>query len=233
MRFGFFDRKGRGVSVCSALILVLMLTVAAQKTSAGYNMTATLYNYDAANTPFAFQSDGTASAVYSPSSSLLSYAYPDPSCRNCGVTGYEWAFDLTQSSRSFLLTLTPVNGSPAGPFSGTRAFSGEVRSRCFDPGNNVFSWLAIQTSDTNCAMRVNFTYQNASYSLVMGPIEPGTGTATVACTSWNGSACSAWTDVPTAGVANANVAHLYLSGKRGSTLIGSYALSFNVTLTRP
>jgi hypothetical protein len=132
-----------------------------------------------------------------------------------------------------MLTLTPVNGSPAGPFTGTMAFSGNLRSRCFDPSNTPYDWLNIQTQDTNCAMRVNFTYSNVQYALVMSPLYPGTGTATVTCTNWNGTACSAWTDVPSLGP-NANVARLYSLGKSGSeTYVGSYALTFNATLTHP
>jgi hypothetical protein len=226
----------RRVCFAAALLSLLALgsiLLAAQKSSSSYNITATLYN-DVNNNPYALQSDGTNSAVYSPSSSVLTYLYPSPACTRCGTTAYEWALDVTQSSRWFLLTLTPLNGSPAGPFSGTQTFNGKLRSRCFDPGNNVYSWLAIQSQDTNCAMRVNFTYGRTDYTLVMSPLEAGTGTATVICTNWKGSLCSSWTDLPTAGVANANVAHLYSFGKGGAqTLIGSYALSFYITLTHP
>lgn len=201
---------------------------AAQKIATSYNITATLYNCcDASSNHFALESDGASgSAAYSPSSTLLSYL--------SGSSTYEWASDLTESGRAFLLSLTPVNGSPAGPFSGPLAFSGKLRSRCFDPSNNVYSWLAIQTFDANCAMRVDFTYNQTPYILVMSPIEAGTGTATVTCTNWNGSSCSAWTDVPTTGVPNATVAHLYSLGRGGKeTLVGPFALTFSATLTHP
>lgn len=207
-------------------------------TSGSYNISATFSNYDAGNNPFTLQGDGSSSAIYDPNhdSSILSYLYPDPNCKGCGTTGYEWALDLSQSSRSFLVALAPVNGSSNGPFLGPTALNGKLRSRCFDPSNNVYSWLAIQTSDSNCAMRVDFTYNNVNYTLVMSPIEPGTGTATVTCTSLNSSTstCSAWTDIPTTGVPNADVAHLYSVSKSGKlTLLGSYALSFEMTLTHP
>ena len=224
------------LSAASAAVL-FVLTAFGAKSTPNYNLTATMSNYNANNEPYRLQSDGSTSAVYDPNidSSILSYLYPSPACKTCGTTAYEWASDLSQSSRSFLVTLTPIN-SPVGPFTGPMAFNGKLRSRCFDPGNNVYSWLAIQTSDTNCAMRADFTYDNANYTLVMGPTEPGTGTATVTCTKWNSTTttCSAWTDVPNTGATNANVAHLYSIGRNGSMkLIGSYALSFDVSLTLP
>jgi hypothetical protein len=224
------------LSAASAIV-VLALTAFAAKSTANYNITATMFNYNANNVPYSLQGDGSTSTVYNPNtdSSILSYLYPDPNCTHCGTTAYEWALDLSQSSRFFLVTLTPIS-SPAGPFTGPVAFKGKLRSRCFDPGNNVYSWLAIQTSDTNCAMRADFTYNNVNYTLVMGPNESGTGTTTVTCTKWNSTTttCSDWTDVPNTGVTNANVAHLYSVGRNGSTkLIGSYALSFNISLTYP
>jgi hypothetical protein len=218
------------VSALMAVLISLMVLVvgAAAAPKAGpYTVTATVFNCcDANSHNFMFQSDGAVSSAYSS-------ATPGVLSELSGNISYEWVLDLTQSSRSFLLTLSPVNGSPSGPFVGTLGFNGKLRSRCFDPSNSVFSWLKIHTQDTNCAMRVDFTYGTVNYTLVMSPIEPGTGTATVACTNWNGSACSAWTDVSTAGVANANVAHLYAITRKGQTYVGSYALSFNVTMVHP
>jgi len=208
-------------------LMVLVVGVAAAPKAGPYTMTATVFNCcDSNSHNFMFQSDGAVSSAYSS-------ATPGVLSELSGDISYEWVLDLTQSSRSFLLTLSPVNGSPSGPFVGTLGFNGKLRSRCFDPSNSVFSWLKIHTQDTNCAMRVDFTYGTVNYTLVMSPIEPGTGTATVACTNWNGSACSAWTDVSTAGVANANVAHLYAITRKGQTYVGSYALSFNVTMVHP
>jgi hypothetical protein len=205
------------VSGLMAALISLMVLVggaaAAPKTSP-YTVTSTVSN----NSAFTLQSDGGAA-----------YSSATPGVLSELISAYQWDLDLTQSSRYFLLTLSPVNGSPSGPF-GTMGFNGMLQSRCFDPSNSLFSWLKIQTQDANCAMRVDFTYGTVNYTLVMSPVEPGTGTATVACTNWNGSACSAWTDVPTAG-ANANVAHLYTLPRNGKQkYVGSYALSFNVTI---
>ncbi len=222
--------------LCLLVLVACTLTLAAQKTTAYYTITATMYNFDASNNPFTLQSDGTTSAVYNPNtdSTILGYLYPSPSRSCCATIYYEWDADLSQSSRSFLLTLKPLDGTSPDLFNGgTVAFNGQFRSRCFDPANNVFNWTTIQTSDTNCAMRVNFTYQNTNYTLVMSPLEAGTGTATVTCTNWNGTICSAWTDVPTAGIVNANVAHLYSSTKKGSQYVGAYALTFSMSMTHP
>jgi hypothetical protein len=83
-------------------------------------------------------------------------------------------------------------------------------------------------------MRVLFTYAGVNYTLVMSPEqaasgEPATGSATVTCTSGT-SPCTSWTDVPTSGIANANVANLY---NGGSSPIGQYYLTFNITLSHP
>lgn len=214
--------------VTAVLILSSAAILGAQKPKGSPvpAVAATLYNCcDSTGLSFAVESDGAAgSALYSNGtggvSSILS-----------GATQYEWDLDLTQSSRFFWLTLRPVNGSKPGPFTGSLAFNGQVFSRCFDPGNNVFSWEAIETQDTNCAWRINFTFAGVDYTLVMGPTYPGTGTATVTCTNWTGASCTAWTDAPSAGP-NANVADLYSVGKHGDTSLGAYALSFNAKLTR-
>jgi hypothetical protein len=218
------------LSVMALAICCLQVQhTSAQKHGSSNTITGTIFNCcDASSANFTLESDGTASAVYSNGTAGVT-----SDLATCSVTACEWALGLEQSTRFFMLTLTPVNGSAAGPFTGTMAFNGDLRSRCFDPSNTPFDWLNIQTQDTNCAMRVNFTYNSVNYALVMSPLYPGTGTATVTCTNWNGAACSAWTDVPSLGP-NANVAHLYSLGKNGSdTYVGSYALTFSATLTHP
>ena len=154
-----------------------------------------------------------------------------------GTLYYQWNLDLSSSSRSFYVTLTPMPGSPAGPFT-TAAFNGVLHSRCFGTNSSTYvNWTTIQPGfpDTNCAMRVNFTYNATSYTLVMSPDQPGTGAATVSCTNWSSKAkaCVAWTDVPTVGITNANVANLYSGSPGAQTLVGSYALNFNIGITNP
>jgi hypothetical protein len=210
-------------SLCALLALLglAVIAVAASK----YTVTATMANgcCDANNNAFTLQSDGGGS--YSNQGTVLSQLTPS----NGSANYYQWSLDLTNSSRSFYLTLNPISGPDLfGSPSASLPFNGQVYSRCFTPSLALQNWTQIVTSDNNCAMRVNFTYQGVSYTLVMSPQYSGTGTATVTCMS-NSSPCSAWTDVPTPGITSANVANLY----NGSNLIGQYYLSFSITLTHP
>lgn len=208
-------------------LLALLLVASAALAGSRYSVTATISNSccDTNGNSYALQGDGA--GAYSNAGSLLSQLTP-----NNGPTNYyQWSFDLSNSSRSFSMTLTPVNGSQAGPFSGPLAFNGQLYSRCFTPSLGLQNWTQIVTSDNNCAMRANFSYGGVGYSLVMSPQVAGTGTATVTCTS-NSSPCSSWSDVPTTGpnASNPNVANLYGSG---GALVGQYYLSFNISLTHP
>ena len=216
----------RFVSVSIAILGLAIALLAASKVT----VTGTIYNFDGNNNALTLQSDGTTSAVYSPGSGVNSDLTPNVS--GAGTLYYQWSFDLGSSSRSYYLTLTPLNGSPA-VFSGSLPFNGQLFSRCFTSSGGYQNWTQIQLQlpDTNCAMRANFTYNGSGYSLVMSPSEAGTGTATVSCTNWNAksNSCAAWTDAPTAGGVNANVAHLYGPGG----LTGQYFLSFSISLTHP
>ena len=214
-------------AVLLAVTGMLMLSMSAwggiQKT-----ISATIYNQDSLGNPYTLESDGTSSALYKTGAGVDSDLTPIKAIN--GVVYFQWDLDLS-TSRSFYLTLTPLNGSPI-VFSGSMAFNGQLYSRCFTSSGGYQNWTQIQPNyaDTNCAMRVNFTYNGTGYSLVMSPEQTGTGTATVTCTNWSTSSksCVAWTDVPTGGT-NANVANLY----SGSTLVGQYLLSFKITLTNP
>jgi hypothetical protein len=193
----------RNVRLMGALLALLGVAVVALA-AAKYTVTATIYNYDANNNTFTLQSDGTSSAVYSTGSGLDSGLTPNV---GAGSLYYQWGLDLTNSSRSFYLTLIPLPGSPS-VFSGPLPFNGQRYSRCFTGSGGYQNWTPIQYADASCAMRVNFTYNGVGYSLlVMSPSYPGTGTATVTCPNWSPSSksCSAWTEVPTAGIMNANI----------------------------
>jgi hypothetical protein len=192
-----------------------------------------MYNYNG-STPYSLQSDGNSSAAYGNTAGVSSNLSPTT---GGGTDFYQWNLDLSNSSRAFYLTLNPVNGnSAAAPFTGTVPFSGVLHSRCFTSTGGYQDWTKIQPSypDGNCAMRVNFTYGGASYSLVMSPDTSGTGTATVTCTNWSASSksCVAWTDVPNSSSVNANVAYLY-DTSNGQTYVGSYSLTFNISVTHP
>lgn len=220
-----FRKPPAGRLLCA--LFALLVVASAALAGSRYSVTATISNgcCDANGNSYTLQSDG--GGAYSNGGTLLSQITP-----NNGPTNYyQWSFDLSNTSRSFYLTLMPVNGSPAGPFPGPLPFNGQLYSRCFTPSLGLQNWTQIVTSDNNCAMRVNFSYGGVGYSLVMSPQYSGTGTATVTCTS-NSSPCSSWTDVPTTGpnASNPNVANLYGSG---GALIGQYYLSFNINLTHP
>ncbi len=218
-------RTPQAVRLMGAL-LALLVVASAALAGGRYPVTATISTGCCDGNGNGYTLQGDVAGAYSNAGSLLSQITP-----NNGPTNYyQWSFDLSNSSRSFSLTLTPVNGSQAGPFSGPLAFNGQLYSRCFTPSLGLQNWTQIVTSDNNCAMRANFSYGGVGYSLVMSPQVSGTGTATVTCTS-NSSPCTAWTDVPTTGpnASNPNVANLY----DGATLVGQYYLSFNVSLTHP
>ncbi len=210
--------------VTGMLILSISAWGGIQKT-----ISATIFNQDSLGNAYALQSDGTSSALYKTGAGVDSDLTPIKAIN--GTVYFQWDLDLSHSSRSFYLTLSPLNGSPI-VFAGSMAFNGQLYSRCFTSSGGYQNWTLIQPQypDTNCAMRVNFTYNGTGYSLVMSPEQTGTGTATVTCTNWSTSSksCVAWTDVPTGG-SNANVANLY----SGSTLVGQYLLSFKITLTNP
>jgi hypothetical protein len=214
---------------------VLLLVAAITAWAAGaFTVTATMYNSNG-TAPYSLQSDGTSLASYGNTAKVNSTLSPTT---HGGPDYYQWDLDLSNSSRSFYLTLIPLDRSSvaAAPFSGPLSFAGVLYSRCFTPSGGYQDWTKIQPGypDGTCAMRANFSFNGASYTLVMSPEYVGTGTATVSCTKWNASSnsCVAWSDVPNSGAPNPNVAYLYDTSD-GQTYVGSYSLSFDVTLTHP
>jgi len=216
------------IKLVSIAVTVPLAAVVAAWAAGAFGVTATMYNYNG-STPYTLQSDGSLSATYAGDFTPSTHVVPD-----------YYQLDLSLGrSRSFYLTLIPLDSSSAAaaPFAGRLAFpSGILYSRCFTPSLAFQDWTQIQpaTPDGNCSMRVNFTYNGVDYILVMSPEYPGTGTATVTCTNWSMSAksCVDWTDVPNSSAANPNVAFL-LNKSNGESYIGSYTLSFNVTIAHP
>jgi hypothetical protein len=212
----------------SLAVTVPLAAVVAAWAAGAFGVTATIYNYNG-STPYTLQSDGSTLATYAGDFTPSTHVVPD-----------YYQLDLSlDRSRFFYLTLIPLDSSSAAaaPFTGRLAFpDGPLYSRCFTPSLGYQDWTQIQpaTPDGNCSMRVNFTYNGVNYILVMSPEYPGTGTATVTCTSWSTSAksCVAWTDVPNPTPPYNNVAFL-LNKSNGETYVGSYSLSFNVTVTHP
>src|SRR6202007_369882 len=97
-------RRLPAIHLMCPLIALLGLAITAVA-AARYTVTATIYNYDSNNNAFTLQSDGSSSAVYSTGSGVDSEITP-----NSGAGAlYQWGLDLSKSSRSFYLTLSPVN----------------------------------------------------------------------------------------------------------------------------
>jgi hypothetical protein len=176
-------------------------------------VTSSVFDTDAFGNPTVVQSDDSVagSAVYSGASGVVSQI----------DSGYvDWNLDLRNTNRGFLLTLvTTGGGSVPGLPSGPTFYTGRIVSRCYTPsgGTTAVSWFGITTiDDTNCAMRVNFTWSSNSYTLVMSPGYAGTGLASVHCNGVVGSSCADWTVSPNANTPNAGVANLYVVTKSGS-----------------
>ncbi len=227
------------------LAALLLAGIAVYATVARYTVTATIFNTNCTSTinggNCTLSSDGLTAgyAVYQNGPGVNSTLTPDST--GAGTLYDQWNLSFgNASSRSVYLTLTPINGAPP-IFTGSQSFQATLYSRCFTDAtaSTDQNWTLITSTnypngDPTCAMRVLFTSAGVSYTLVMSPAEaaksePATGAATVTCTS-NTSPCTSWTDVPTTGITNANVANLY---NGGSSPIGQYYLSFNVSLTHP
>lgn len=223
------------MTVRMTLALLAIFGFALLAFAASFTGTATLYS-DNGSTPYTLQSENNPSTVYGNGKGVSSYF--SPSTGGATTDYYQWNLELSGSSELYLLTLKPNDSASAAaaPFTGPVAFHGVLISRCFTSSGGYQNWTEIQPGypDGNCAMRANFTYDDASYTLVMSPDTSGTGTATVTCTNWStkSKSCAAWTDVPNSSATNPNVAYLYNTSK-GQTYVGSYSLSFNVTLTHP
>lgn len=222
--------------VMRVVVASVMLILAAVTAWAGgaFTVTATMYNFNG-STPYTLQSDGNTSAVYGDTKGSGVSSDLTPTAGG-GTDYFQWGLDLSKSSELFYVTLQPNDSASAAaaPFTGPVGFHGVLYSRCFTSSEGYQDWTKIQPGfpDGNCAMRVNFTYNGASYTLVMSPDTPGTGAATVSCTNTSSKSCVAWTDVPNSSAANAHVAYLY-NTSNGQTYVGSYSLSFNVSATHP
>lgn len=219
-----------------ALVAFAILLVCAVGAIAGasYNVTGTIYNYDANNNAYQLQGDSTPSATYAPKGSISSALTPSS---GSGTLRYEWRLDLQNSSRSFYVTLNSLDGSTP-PFVGPLAFNGALLPRCFDSSGANVDWTTIRPGypDGTCAMRIQFIYNGTQYALVMSPEFAGTGTAMVSCTNWSTAAnsCVAWSEVPNSAAPNAYVADLIIPNGGGNnipTILGKYALNFSVAVT--
>jgi hypothetical protein len=203
------------------------------------SVTSTLYSTagGAALTVQGDSSSGTSVYGNTPSNCSLK---PHSDCTIMDLLPNDWYLRLySGSGRTIYLTFTALGNSP-----NESALDGyylaQVATRCFDSNNN---WASIPatippgTSNNRCSLRFNFTAANGTnYFYVMSPKYSGSGWSTVACTSGTTGVCDAWTISPTPGSLgpNPNVANLYTVAKNGSlALVGTYEMTFNITMTQP
>jgi hypothetical protein len=226
-----------GTSFLCVLILAVLAAVPALATGkpkpVTYSVTSTAFDADVFATPTLVQGDDPAagSAVYvDGSGGAISEI-------DSGNT--DWNLDLRAASRGFYLTLVGSDGGPIPGFpSSPTLYQGRIVSRCFDPlgGTTTSSWFSIaeNADNPNCAMRVNFAYGGTSYTLVMSPVYPNTGRASVHCNGASGTSCVDWTISPNPNGANPGIANLYAIGRNGSErFVAVCRLTFRDHVTYP
>lgn len=214
-------------------------------------VTSVLSNTDTSGTAVTVQGDdlllnSSGASIYEndPNSCSTYSTSAQKTCITMSLLPNDWYLRAySGSNRKIRLTFLALSGSPdESALDGLYPLA--VASRCFNASN---SWVSIpltipaNTSNNRCSLRVNFTAADGTgYFYVMSPIYAGTGWSTVACiASSSTDSCTAWTITPTPGnlLPNPNladVADLYIVGKSGKlTLVGTYKMTFNITLTHP
>ena len=203
------------------------------------SVTSTVYS-TAGGTALTVQGDNSSgTSVYGniPANCSLK---PHSDCTIMDLLPNDWYLRLfSGSARTIYLTFNALGNSPnESVLDGS--YLAQIATRCFDSNNN---WASIPatippgTSNNRCSLRFNFTAASGTnYFYVMSPQYQGSGWSTVACTSDTTGICNAWTILPTPGSLgpNPNVANLYSVAKSGKmTLVGTYEMTFDITLTRP
>jgi hypothetical protein len=220
------------VRALAALVATLVTVAAAAAkghTVITYNVTSTVFDSDSFGNATLVQGDDPmfGSAVYvAGTSGVVSQLDTNG--------GTDWNLDLRASSRGIYLTLLTPAGAPVPGLPANAVFdAGRLVSRCFAPtgGTAAYEWFNI-TDDPNCAMRVNFSVGSTSYTLVMSPLYPGTGLASVHCNAFSGSNCVDWAIAPNPNVPNAGLANLYSIAKNGSEkYVAACRLTFRIHVT--
>ncbi len=200
---------------------------------------STLYSADPNGSAVTVQGDNLSGpAVYlnTPESCTLAPPKIAKTCIIMSLLPNDWYLRLkSDSGRTIYLNFVALDGPDESALDGYY-LGAAVTTRCFDANNSRIDIpivVAPGTSYSRCSLRVNFTSNGISYTYAMGPTYNGTGWSTVTCTVGIGS-CTEWTITPTPESTgpNPNVANLYSVTKQGSTLIGTYKMSFNVLLTQ-
>ena len=198
---------------------------------------STVYSTDNTGTPVTVQGDNPSGvSLYQNTPETCSLAPPkvQKSCIIMSLLPNDWYLRLnSDSGRTVYVKFVALKGPDESALDGYYPGSA-ITTRCFDASNrrmDIPVVVAPGTSYNRCSLRVNFTANGIGYAYVMGPTYAGTGWSTVTCTSGVGS-CIELAITPTPGNLgpNPNVADLYSFTKKGSTLIGTYYMTFNILL---
>lgn len=155
------------------------------------------------------------------------------------TSGGGWQLLLAnQTLRTIRLTTSFVSGTYV-PFTGSYYAKVEVYSNCWaDSAETTQTGLLVikpGTSNSNCALGLDFELAGIKYKLEMGQtaIDSGmTGKATVSCTS-TGSTCTSWTIVPNTAAPNPGIANLYQFTTKGLSFVGQYINTYRIDVTIP
>lgn len=207
------------------------------------NVTTTIYDNDASNTPLLLRSDdynGTGFATYT---TVMNH--------NTVVIGSQiqsdghWELDLNgQALRTVYITPNDAVGTqpPAPPAGFYYGNVNNVKSHCFDASGNVVPLANIVNGSDNCGLGLSFVSGGTTYVLVMSQnmpaAGPNPGRARVTCNTVSNGVCVSWTITPSTTAANPNVADLFaFTGPTKTqyrwTFIGQYYNTFRIDVTNP
>ena len=204
-------------------------------------VTSTLYSTSPTGAAVTVEGDSSSGvSAYDNDPSSCALFDPHDICTIESLLPNDWYLRFNSSSpRTIHLTFVALGNSPnESVLDGYYSGAGVV-TRCFDASNNRVSiplTIPFGTSNNHCSFRVNFVANGAGYTFAMGPTFSGTGWSTVGCKAHTSTeSCSEWSITPTPGnllpnSSLAGVATLYVSTKKGQILIGTYEMTFNVTL---
>lgn len=220
-------------SICWIALLAapVCLPVVAGQAPPPINVTAIVYDRDAAGTLLLMRSDN-------PSAGEATYITTATNrAGSNGVTNYMWLnggwrlYIGNQTARTIWLTLSGQGISlPDGYYSANV----EVYANCFDTSGTVVPFVDILPGapNNNCVLGVDFSTGGTKYKLEMGqPFSgPATGSATVTCnqTDTTGTACNWWTITPFNSAAN-----LYKFATKGLSFIGPYHNTYRIDVRNP
>lgn len=225
-------RTGKGTD----LFAVIQSGNSSTISSCSFNVTSILYDSDANNVAYQYQSDGLGpyTTVNKGNNSVSSIIQ-----KSCS-----WDLDTTGSTtRGIILTLAyPDSSGQPPPFVGTQEVHGVFHTQCFNnPANNNvnFGTMTSVGQTLACPMHFIFTYNGVTYNLALAPPTwPGTSYMQVTCTGASGGSCNQWTVQPDPNTSFVNpgtnqlsgIAELFVPSSSGSgtgTPLGEFYVSFS------